>query len=70
MLRYAAEYKDPDEPLPDFVVRRGGLNECVARFVRRLGRGARIPCSLRCPSFLSVVISFCDLNLKVGTALL
>ena len=26
--------------------------------------------SLRCPSFLSVVISFCDLNLKVGTALL
>ena len=31
MLRYAAEYKDLDEPLPDFVVRRGGLNECAVR---------------------------------------
>jgi hypothetical protein len=49
VLRYAAEYKDPDEPLPDFVVRRGGLNECVARFARRLGRGVRIPVQLKMP---------------------
>ena len=26
MLRYAAEYKDLDEPLRDFIVRRGGIN--------------------------------------------
>jgi hypothetical protein len=38
VLRYAAEFKDLDEPLPDFVKRRGGLNECAARYARRLGR--------------------------------
>ena len=37
-LRYAAEYKRPDEPLREFIVRRGGINECAARFARRLGR--------------------------------
>ena len=37
VLRYAAEFKDPDEPLRDFIKRKGGLNECAARFVRRLG---------------------------------
>src|SRR5580693_7101660 len=37
MLRYAAEYKDLDEPLRDFIVRRGGINKCAARFARRLG---------------------------------
>jgi hypothetical protein len=36
MLRYAAEYKDLDEPLRDFIVRRGGINKCAARFARRL----------------------------------
>jgi hypothetical protein len=35
VLRYAAEYKDLDEPLRDFIVRRGGINECAARFARR-----------------------------------
>ena len=35
MLRYAAEYKDLDEPLRDFIVRRGGINKCAARFARR-----------------------------------
>ena len=39
VLRFAVKYKDPDEPLPDFVVRRGGINRCAARFARRLGRG-------------------------------
>ena len=29
-LRYAAEYKDLDEPLRDFIKRKGGLNECAA----------------------------------------
>jgi hypothetical protein len=38
VLRYAAEFKDLDEPLPDFIKRRGGINECAARFGRRLGR--------------------------------
>ena len=36
VLRYAAEYKDLDEPLRDFIVRRGGINKCAARFARRL----------------------------------
>jgi hypothetical protein len=39
-LRYAAEYKDPEEPLDHFIVGRGGLNACAARFARRLGRGS------------------------------
>jgi hypothetical protein len=38
VLRYAAEYKDLDEPLRDFIKRRGGLNACSARFARRPGR--------------------------------
>jgi len=40
-LRYAAEYKDLDEPLRDFIKRKGGLNKCAARYARRLGRGGR-----------------------------
>jgi len=39
-LRFAAEYKDLDEPLPDFIKRKGGINKCAARFARRLGRGS------------------------------
>jgi hypothetical protein len=39
VLRYAAEYKDLDEPLRDFIKRKGGINECASRFARRLGRG-------------------------------
>jgi hypothetical protein len=49
VLRYVAEYKDLDEPLADFIKRRGGLNECAARFARCLGRGARIPVQLKMP---------------------
>ena len=30
VLRYAAEYKDLDEPLRNFIKRRGGLNEMRA----------------------------------------
>jgi hypothetical protein len=37
VLRYAAEYKDLDEPLRDFIKRKGGINESAARFARRLG---------------------------------
>jgi hypothetical protein len=36
-LQYAAEYKDLNEPLGDFIKRKGGLNRCAARFARRLG---------------------------------
>ena len=36
-LRYAAEFKDLDEPLRDFIKRRGGINKCATRFARRLG---------------------------------
>ena len=39
VLRYAAEFKDLDEPLGDFIKRKGGINKCAARFARRLGRG-------------------------------
>jgi hypothetical protein len=28
------------EPLTQFVLRKGGINECAARFTRRLGQGA------------------------------
>ena len=41
VLRYAAMYKDLDEPLRDFIKRKGGINKCAARYTRRLGRGAR-----------------------------
>jgi hypothetical protein len=38
VLRYAAEYKDPEEPLDHFIVGRGGINKCAARLARHLGR--------------------------------
>jgi hypothetical protein len=38
VLRYAVEYKDLDEPLRDFIKRKGGINECASRFSWRLGR--------------------------------
>jgi hypothetical protein len=38
VLRYAAEYKNLNEPLGDFIKRKGGINECAARYARRLGR--------------------------------
>ncbi len=41
VLRYAALYKDLDEPLKDFIKRKGGINKCAIRYTRRLGRGAR-----------------------------
>jgi hypothetical protein len=37
-LRYAAEVKDLDEPLRDFIRHTGGLNASAAQFARRLGR--------------------------------
>jgi hypothetical protein len=41
VLRYVAKYKDLDEPLGEFVKRKGGINACAARFARRLGRGSK-----------------------------
>ena len=41
VLRYAAEFKDLDEPLVAYIKRKGGINKCAARFARRLGRGRR-----------------------------
>jgi hypothetical protein len=38
VLRYAAEYKDFDEPLQCFIKRKGGINRCAAEYTRRLGR--------------------------------
>ena len=32
VLRYAAEFKDLDESLRDFIKSRGGINECAAVF--------------------------------------
>jgi hypothetical protein len=37
-LRFAAECKSPDESLRVFIKRKGGINECAARFARQLGR--------------------------------
>lgn len=37
VLRYVAEYKKPSEPLDAFIKRKGGINECAARFTVRLG---------------------------------
>jgi hypothetical protein len=39
VLRYAAEYKDLDEPLAAYIKRKGGINKCAGRYARRLGRG-------------------------------
>ena len=41
VLQYAAEYKFPPEPLEVFVTKRGGINECAARYAQRLGRHSR-----------------------------
>jgi hypothetical protein len=41
VLRYAAVYKDLDEPLAHFVRSRGGINKVAARYARRLGRSSR-----------------------------
>jgi hypothetical protein len=41
VLRYAAAYKLDSEPLGTFIRRKGGINECAARFSRRLGRGTK-----------------------------
>jgi hypothetical protein len=38
VMRYAAAYKPDAEPLDRFIRRKGGINECAARFTRRLGR--------------------------------
>jgi hypothetical protein len=40
LMRYAAMYQADSEPLDQFIRRRGGINECAARFGRCLGRGA------------------------------
>jgi hypothetical protein len=42
VMRYAAAYKLASEPLDAFIKRKGGINECAARFCRRLGRGGRL----------------------------
>jgi hypothetical protein len=41
VLRYVGDYKDLDEPLRDFIKRKGGINKCATRYTRRLGRGSR-----------------------------
>ena len=41
VLRYSAEYKTSAEPLAAFILRKGGINKCAARFTRCLGRGSR-----------------------------
>jgi hypothetical protein len=38
VLRYAARFKLKCEPLQQFIARKGGLNECAAKYARRLGR--------------------------------
>jgi len=38
VMRYAAAYKPDSVPLDEFIRRKGGINECAARFTRCLGR--------------------------------
>jgi hypothetical protein len=38
VLRYAAAHKPESERLDQFIPRKGGINECAARFSRRVGR--------------------------------
>jgi hypothetical protein len=40
VMRYAAAHKPDSEPLDQFIMRKGGINACAARFTRCLGRGA------------------------------
>jgi hypothetical protein len=37
-LRYALANKPPSEPLDQFIKRKRGINKCVGRFAKRLGR--------------------------------
>jgi hypothetical protein len=39
-LRYAAKLRPRKLSLAEFMKSRGGINECAARFARRLGRAA------------------------------
>jgi hypothetical protein len=41
VMRYAAAYKPESERLDHFIIRKGGINACAARFSRCLGRGAQ-----------------------------
>jgi hypothetical protein len=44
LMRYAAAYKRDSEPLEQFIRRKGGINECAARFSRCVNRnGAARP---------------------------
>ena len=36
VMRYAALYRKNSEKLDQFIRRKGGINECAARFTRRL----------------------------------
>jgi hypothetical protein len=38
LMRYAAVYKPDTEALGQFIRRKGGINECAARYSERLGR--------------------------------
>jgi hypothetical protein len=40
VMRYAAAYKPDSESLEQFIRRKGGINACVARFAKWLGRSA------------------------------
>jgi hypothetical protein len=41
VLRYVVAYKPESEPLDQFIRRKGGINECAARFTRYLGQAER-----------------------------
>jgi hypothetical protein len=38
VLQYGAKFKPKRELLQDFLIRKGGINKCAARYTRRLGR--------------------------------
>jgi hypothetical protein len=43
VMRYAAVYKPDSEPLDRFIKRKGGINECAARYCRCLSSGTKLP---------------------------
>jgi hypothetical protein len=41
VMRYAEMQKDAEEPLAEFVKRKGGINRCASRYTRRIRRDKR-----------------------------
>jgi hypothetical protein len=59
VMRFAAEYKKVSEPFDNFVKRKGGINECAARFTRHLVRHATTEQQKRCAARRTARLPIC-----------